>query len=148
MPSIETVCIGQSVPATFEDVPFRVYAESRLVSHRTPSPLFQTDFDALSGCIYHLVKQPRGAFTAYNLLEEWWEGLRFKPEYIPFVQRVVSELLVASPQKRLLFTSDYRFGPDAKRYKRPMRVGRFWQWHAEGRLRANTLYPLIQDKPL
>jgi hypothetical protein len=147
MPSVEIVCVGQSVPTQFEDVPFRVPAENRLVSHRTPSPLFQADFDALSGCIYHLVKQPNGAATAYSLLDEWWEVLRFKPEYVPPVGRILSELLAASPQRRLVFTSDYQFGPDAKRFKRPVRISRFWELHMAGRLRANTLYSLIQDKP-
>ena len=78
MPSIEIVCIGQEEPVVFEEMPFQVYAESKIVSHRTPSPLFQAEFDAVAGCIYHLVKQPKGACTAYSLLDEWWKGVRFQ----------------------------------------------------------------------
>ncbi len=146
MPSVEIVCIGQPEPIVFENMPFRIDAENRLVSQRTPSPLFQTDFDLLTGCIYHLIKQSRGACTAVELLDAWWEELRFKPEYVPNIQQILSELLTASPEGKVLFTSDYQFGPNTKRYKRPLTLGNFWALHAEGKLRANALYPLTRDK--
>lgn len=147
MPSLEIVCIGQPVPIMFEDMPFRIDAENELLSQRTPSPLFQTDFDTLNGCIYHLIKQSKGACTAVELLDAWWEELRFKPEYIAPIHHILSELLAASPEGKVLFTTDYQFGPKRRRYKRPIHLTKFWALHTEGKLWANALYPLVQDKP-
>ena len=77
MPTIEIVCVGQTRPSTFDGFPFAVRAEGQLVSHRA---LFQPDFDALQGCIYHLGNPAfRGreseGFFAYELV---WKTL---PEY-------------------------------------------------------------------
>ncbi len=57
MPSLEIVCVGQPEPTVFEDMPFRIAAENKLLSQRTPPLSFQADFDALNSCIYHLIKQ-------------------------------------------------------------------------------------------
>ncbi len=146
MPSVEIVCIGQTETTIFEDMPFRIDAENRLLSQRTPSPLFQADFNALSGCIYHLIKQSRGACTAVELLDAWWEELHFKPEYISHIQFILNALLDASPEGKILFTNDYQYGPDARHYKRPIRISKFWALHEAGKLWANALYPIIQDK--
>lgn len=145
MPSVEIVCIGQTTPTVFEDIPFRIDAKSRLLSQRTPSPLFQNEFDALNGCIYHLIKHPNGACTAFELLDSWWEELCFKPEYVPVVSRILNELLDASPSGQVLFTSDYQYGPKRRRYRRPIRISRFWELHKAGKLWANALYPLVPD---
>lgn len=150
MPSIEIVCIGQAAPSDFSDLPFAVAAENRLKSHRSPEPLFQTDFDPLQGCIYHLgsprLKNPNapGAYTASDLLTDWWEGIHFKPEYVPHVRRLLCELLAASPEERLLFTSDYQFGPKMRRYRRPLTLETFWKRHGTKRLHTNALYPLTK----
>ena len=147
MPSVEIVCIGQPEPIIFENMPFRIDAENKLLSQRTPSPLFQADFDGLNGCIYHLIKQSKGACTACDLLDVWWEELRFKPEYVPDIQRILSELLVASPEGKALFTSDYQYGPNRRRYKRPISLDKFWALHAAGKLWANALYPIVLNQP-
>lgn len=144
MPSVEIVCVRQPEPTIFEDVPFQIDAENRLLSQRTPSPLFQADFDALNGCIYHLIKQSKGACTAVELLDAWWEELRFKPEYTPYIHRILSELLASSLEGKVLFTSDYQFGPKRRRYKRPISLDKFWALHAAGKLWANALYPLVR----
>ena len=146
MPSVEIVCIGQPKPIVFENMSLRVDAENEMISQRTPKPLFQVDFDALNGCIYHLIKQSRGACTAVDLLDAWWEELQFKPEYVPDVHYILSELLADSPKGRVLFTSDYQYGPDTKRYKRSLTLDKFWVLHAEGKLWANALYPLKRGK--
>lgn len=146
MPSVEIVCVGQPEPTAFEDMPFRIDAENRLLSQRTPSPLFQADFDTLNGCIYHLIKQSKGACTAVELLDAWWGELQFKPEYIPHLHRILSELLASSPEGKVLFTSDYQFGPKRRRYKRPISLDKFWTLHAAGKLWANALYPLARTE--
>jgi hypothetical protein len=149
MPSIEIVCLGQSEPSDFSGLPLAVEAEDQLLSHRSPRPLFQADFDQVRGCIYHLgsprLKDPGapGAYTASDLLTEWWEALRFKSEFVPHVQHLLRELLAASPEGELLFTSDYQFGPVVRRYRRPLTLKTFWRRHEAWRLRANALYRII-----
>jgi len=72
MPSVEIICLRQVEPLQFDSLPFAVEAESMLISHRLPSH-FQSDFDQLSGCIYHLgslelkTTHPKGAYTAYYI---------------------------------------------------------------------------------
>jgi len=53
MPSIEIVCIGQAHPIEVGSFSFAVISGSRLVSHRSPHPRFQSDFDQLKGFIYY-----------------------------------------------------------------------------------------------
>jgi hypothetical protein len=142
MPSIEIICIGQLVPLDFSAMPFKVYAEDELISHRTPRPLFQSDFDKLSGCIYHLCNQRNNAYTAGDLLTNW-EMLHFKPEYVPCIKQLLFELLQASPCKELLFTSDNQFGPGVRKYKRPLSLNKFWVTHDENKLHFNALYCLV-----
>jgi hypothetical protein len=123
MPSIEIVCIGQAEPLDCSDYPFAVEASQKLVSHRTPSPRFQSDFDAMSGVIYHLGNpdlklRDQGAYFAYELLSESSRGaaphsaLEFGPEYTSAVFDLLAVLISESPQSELLFTSDWQFGPD------------------------------------
>jgi hypothetical protein len=127
-----------------------VEAETRLASHRSPTPLFQPDFDALQRCIYHLgspyLKDPlaAGAYTAGDLLTEWADVIHFKPEFVPHVRRLLEELLAASPVGRLVFTSDYQFGPVVRRYRRPLSLTTFWKRHDARRLHTNALYSITR----
>lgn len=151
MPSIEIICIGQREPIDFCYLPFYVEAESRLISHRAPKPLFQSDFDLLDGCIYHLggscLRFPpvreQFAYTASDLCIEWWEFLHFKPRYATGIRMLLQKLLEASPKGKLLFTSDYQFGPSkVRRYKQPLTLETFWQRHDAGQLWVNASFPL------
>jgi len=159
MPSIEIVCIDQDEISHFENLPFLVEAETRLVSHRKPHPLFQEEFDALQGCIYHLLN-PIESWDAYLLLDTSVERrerapapdddsliglLRFLPEYAPAVHALLETLLESSPIGQVLFTSDYQFGP-RRRYQRPMKLEKFWALHDADRLHLNALYPLYRHK--
>jgi len=160
MPSIEIVCIDQNDISHFENLPFLVEAENRLVSHRKPHPLFQEEFDEYEGCIYHLRSLMDTGPTAYLLLDTSLEcarrapapdrdslikNLRFLPEYAPSVYALLETLLEASPRGQVLFTSDYQFGP-RRRYQRPMKLDKFWALHDAGRLHMNALYPLYHHR--
>jgi len=71
MPSIEIACISLQETDTPPPASFAVVCERGLLSHRAPSPRFQADFDALSGCLYHL--GPVGSFRAPALtLAHFW----------------------------------------------------------------------------
>ena len=159
MPSIEIVCIGQTEVSHFDKLPFVVEAENRLVSHRKPHPLFQGEFDALQGCIYHLLN-PTESWDAYLLLDTSIEcskrapepdqdalikNLRFLPEYAPAVYSLLETLLTASPVRQVLFTSDYQFGPKRRLYKEPLTLEQFWALHDADRLHMNALYPLTSS---
>ncbi|MCA1566130.1 MAG: hypothetical protein LC803_10930 [Acidobacteria bacterium] len=151
MPTIEIVCVGQTEPSAFDGLPFAVEAEGRLVSHRA---LFQPDFDALQGSIYHLGNpafRGRGGqeFFAFELV---WEALpehggagplKFNDEYVPHVRMLFEQLLVASPVGRVTFSSDWQFGPDEARRFSAISSDRFWQMHDACELRFNALYEVV-----
>jgi hypothetical protein len=156
VPSIEIVCIGQFEISQFDNLPFLVEAENRLVSHRKPHPLFQKKLDALQGCIYHLLN-PTESWDAYLLLDTSIElmkrapepdedsliqALRFRPEYAPAVHAFLKTLLEASPVGQVMFTSDYQFGPEGRLYTNPFTLNEFWSLHDADRLHLNALYPL------
>jgi len=157
MPSIEIVCVGQTEVKEFSALPFRVLAENRLVSHRSPHPLFQDEFNSLHGCIYHICNPEGDGDNSYELLdtsrERWSDcsrpdsysliwGVHFLPIYAPYVRKILEELLKASPEGHAVFTSDYQFGPRRRRYKRPLSLDRFWELHDANKLHMNALYPL------
>lgn len=152
MPSIEIICIGQARPDDFSQLPFAVEAENLLVSHRGASSLFQQDFERVQGCIYHLgnpdLKDPDapGCYFAYELLEEPWERLEFKAEYIVHVKQLLEALIMASPEGQLLFTSDYQWGPrPRRRFVRGRTLDELWHLHDAKSLHMNALYALIRN---
>jgi hypothetical protein len=149
MPSIEVICVNQLEPIYFIDLPFRVQAEKELIAHRSPYPLFQSDFDGLKGCIYHLLEE--GGITAYELLERDWydddgnsngleDNLEFIEEVAPYVHSMLETLLKSSPVKQVLFTSDYQFGPKPAKRFAPIPFAKFWELHDIGKIRMNAAY--------
>jgi hypothetical protein len=152
MPSIEIACVGlqahrEPPPATFD-----ITSEVGLVSHRSPSR-FQRDFNATSGSIYHLGNPGQntaasGAFTAYELLSDDCHTqdpqvfLEFGEQHRPSLKELLIWLLSVSPERLLLFTSDYQFGPDDISRFGPITTGEFWKFHDSRRLRMNALYSI------
>jgi hypothetical protein len=156
MPSIEIVCVGQERPLEFPDLPFAVASETALLSHRKPS-LFQADFDALKGCLYHLgnpgLKDPSapGAFFAWEILSPECQGqdtfLHFAEEHGKAVRALMDTLWLASPVRRLVFTSDHQFGPPAPARFLETSLLEFWRLHESRQLRMNALYPIARSLP-
>ena len=149
MPSLEIICINQSEPSDFSHLPFTVKAEKELISHRSPTPFFQDDFDKLKGCIYHLLDD--GGVTAYDLLVRDWydnegnsngldDNVEFRDEYAPFVKDTLEQLLSSSPIGQILFTTDYQFGPKTIEKHGPMSFSEFWHLHEVGGVRMNASY--------
>ena len=154
MPSIEIVCIGQTDPSDFGHLLFAVESGTELKSHRIPRPLFQKDFASLNGCIYHLgnpdlkIQRTRRMFFAWDLLSDRVRSssrptfLEFRPEFIASLHELLGSLLESSPARRLLFTSDWQFGPK-RRYRSPIvTLGEFWSLHDSRKLRLNGAYPI------
>lgn len=152
MPSIEIVCVGQQQPLECGDLSFQVQASEALESHRGPEPLFQRDFDALEGCLYHLGNpscRPGHTFYAYDLIVD--EGdetgpLIFAAEHAPDVLVLLRRLLEASPCGRLVFTTDWQFGPKQTTRGGELTLDRFWDQHAAGALRMNGLYTIVAGR--
>ena len=154
MPSIELICVQQHEPSLLPQLPFAVCSEAVLQSHRSPAPLFQSDFDQLRGCIYHLgspfCDEPdyEGPFFAYELFSERCQDasparfMEFAPEFVAGITSLLSLLLDASPVGLVIFTTDWQFGPHPARRYRQITERTFWQRHANRKLRLNALYPI------
>lgn len=151
MPSIEIVCIAQVEPLDCAHYPFAVESSSVLKSHRGPTPRFQSHFDRLVGVIYHLGNpqlkgRAEGGFFAYELLSdrsrsaELISALEFRAEVAGPVFALLDRLIAASPESRILFTSDWQFGPDHARHVGPVSVGRLRELHDTNALILNTAY--------
>jgi hypothetical protein len=148
MPTIEIVCIGQAVPLNFSDLPFVVEAESKVKSHRD---LFTKTLDKISGCIYHLgnpnLKNGREGryFFAYDLLsrrcqDEWPPSfLEFERAYVSSIRDMFSMLVKASPAEKLVFLTDWQFGPMTVTGDE-ISLSTFWSMHENLELRLNGLY--------
>ncbi len=152
MPSLEIICIGQSTPCDFSQLPFTVKAEKELVSHRLPNPLFQSDFGKSSGYIYHILDscEPM-CFTCYHLLKRDWydehgndngldENIEFREEYEASMIQMLEELLLASPVSQILFTTDYQFGPEVAQRNEVISFATFKELYNAGKVRMNASY--------
>jgi hypothetical protein len=156
MPSIEIVCIGQASPLELGALSFAVEAEPRLISHRGPTARFQSDFNQLLGCIYHLgnpelrTNTTRGAFFAYELLSEQSRHseassfLEFAAQHWPGVCSLLALLVEASPSGQLLFTSDWQFGPPGSRRFEAVSLPEFVRLHEKCALQINAAYPITR----
>ena len=152
MPSIEIVCVDQVSPTDCSHLDFAVESGTELISHRGASSLFVEEFASLKGCIYHLgnpdlKKQPDRIFFAYYLLchsdpDSRPDVLQLRPQYILGFQSFLETLLAASPVRRLLFTSDWQFGPKPASRMPSTDLQEFLRRHKAGELRLNTAYPI------
>jgi hypothetical protein len=155
MPSIEIACIGIREPLSPPAVSFAVVFERGLVSHRSPSPRFQADFDRTSGSLYHLGDPAfsatnGGFFNGYELLSEACRAaeptsfLEFDTRHLAGVRELLGWLLDQSPPGRLLFTTDWQFGPADTIRASPMTLAEFWKLHESRDLMLNAAYPIAR----
>jgi hypothetical protein len=154
MPSIEIICIGQLDPVDSDGLPFAVESGRELRSHRAPRPLFQRDFAAIEGCIYHLgnpdlkTQKAGRAFFAYDLLSDRSRSasrsryLEFRADFVPAMHDLLQSLIEASPEGRLLFTSDWQCGPRRTHRSIVVTLDEFWRLHDGRKLRLNAANPI------
>jgi hypothetical protein len=147
VPLLEIACIGLETPARVAASGLVIQAETGLRS-RSLAPRFQAELDTLAGCLYRLGRAPErdGVVSAYDLLSA---GARaaFPPTKLEFagperakLERVLADLLAASPERRLLVTSDWQYGPEWAHRFGPLTLAEFWALHASGHLYLNTAY--------
>jgi hypothetical protein len=68
--------------------------------------------------------------------------LQFAEEFIPPLRELLGTLLSLSPVGRVLFTTDWQFGPKRPRRFAELTHSEFWRAHDAGDLRLNSAYPL------
>ena len=151
MPSIEIAAIGLESPLAPPPMSFLVAYESGLKSHRWPSR-FLSDFDRTSGSLYHLgnpgLSVSGGAFFASELLSPESRDadpssfLEFSPTHVASVHALLEWLLRISPAGKLLFTSDWQFGPAGTRLFPPVSLEELWRMHDSRTLMLNAAYPV------
>ena len=153
MPSIEIACVGLESPLEPPATTFAVVYEAGLKSHRYPHPRFQLDFDRMTGSLYHLgspqfTGSTTGSFLAYDVLSEASRHaeppsfLEFAPDHLQSARDLLAWLLEASPEGRLVFTSDWQFGPEGSRRCDAVALAQFWQLHDSRNLLLNAAYPI------
>ena len=153
VPTIEIACVALESPLEPPATSFAVAYEAGLKSHRTLKPRFQLAFDCLAGSLYHLgspqfAGSNTGPFFAYEVLSEESRHaeppsfLEFAPEHLESARELLAWLLKASPEGKLLFTSDWQFGPAPARRFDAVGLDEFWQLHDSQNLRLNAAYPI------
>jgi hypothetical protein len=151
-PLVEIACLGLAEPAPIRACGLVVQAEAGLRS-QSLAPRIQDDLDRLHGCLYRL-GQPldgSGAVSAYELLSPASReafppsALEFAPAHRAAVERVLEEILAASPEGRMLFTSDWQYGPEWAHRFGPLTLPEFWSLHATRHLYLNTAYEIVCD---
>jgi hypothetical protein len=87
-------------------------------------------------------------FFAWDLLSDRVRSssrptfLEFRPQFMASLHELLGSLMESSPARRLLFTSDWQFGPK-RRYRSPIvTLGEFWSLHDSRKLRLNGAYPI------
>ena len=152
MPSIEIAAIGLVAPVAPPATSFSIAFEPGLRSHRVPSR-FQPAFNRTSGSLYHLGNpglsgRGGGAFFATGLLSRKSREadppsfLEFSSDHIVSVRALLQWLLDISPARRLLFTSDWQFGPQTTSHFDPTTLDELWALHDSRRLLLNAAYPV------
>ncbi len=151
MPSIEIACIGLQEALPPPATSFAIVFERGLISHRSPSPRFQADFDRLSGSLYHLGDPGSGTggfFTAYELLSDACRAaepssfLEFDGCHVASIRALLEWLLNQSPGGKLLFTTDWQLGPLWTVRAPALALADFWRLHDSRDLKLNTAYPI------
>ncbi len=155
MPSIEILCVGATTPEPPPETSFAVIGDPSRQSHRGPKPRFQGDFDRLEGVLYHIgnpefASNPDGPFFAYDVLSEASRHasprsfLEFAPSHIGSARRLLEWILASSPPGRLIFTSDWQFGPSRTRRFDGLDADEFWRRHDSRRLQTGGLRQLAK----
>lgn len=148
MPTIELVSIDCSTaPKLPKYSSFAYILESKLESHRG---LFQSVFDSLSGIIIHLgnkdLEEEKDDFWFAGKLMDWKydENLVFLPNSFKEVADLMQKLIILSPQKHILFSSDYQFGGEKKQYDE-VALSQFFKLHDQKKLHYNSIYFIYSD---
>jgi hypothetical protein len=151
-PLVEIACLGLEQPVSIRASGLVVQAEAGLRS-QSLAPRFQGELDRLRGCLYRLGQplEGGGAVSAYELLSPAAReafppsALEFAPALRATVERLLEEIQAASPEGRMLFTSDWQYGPEWAHRFGPLTLPEFWSLHATRHLYLNIAYEIVRD---
>jgi hypothetical protein len=140
-----------TIPKPPPETSFAVICDPSSQSHRGPTPRFQSDFDRLDGVLYHVgnpefAANPDGPFFAYDALSEASRHaspssfLEFAPSHAVSARAFLEWILASSPAGRLIFTSDWQFGPSWTRRFDGLDLNEFWRRHDSHLLFLNSAY--------
>ena len=166
MPTIEIASINaKELGLKQADFGVAIMEEKELQSHRG---LFHHIFQQYNGAIIHignpeLRNQNDGGFFAGNIIDWSIDShvdlsisevnmdeiganrqflFKFLSEIKPDIDRLLKIALEKSPIKRVLFLTDYQFGPEKAQTEIIYSVSAFWSQHDNDGLRFNTLYEM------
>jgi hypothetical protein len=148
MPTIELISIDcPIVPDLPRYASFAYSVESVLDSHRG---LFQSVFDSLSGVIVHLgnkeLEGKEDGFWFAGMLMDWQydEKLFFLPNTRQDIADLMQRLIMLSPRKRMIFSTDYQFG-GLHQECGDVTLSEFFKLHDEQKLNYNSLWYIYPD---
>lgn len=142
MPSIEILCEKPKGSFNKESCPFAIDIDKNCISHRGSFSLFQKDFDSIKGILLHL-RSSQTDITAYDLINIGDDDyFNFKQAYKKSIFSLLEDLLNLSSTGKIIFTSDYQFGPSEPSYEEISGLGEFYKLHESEKLRLNSLYKI------
>lgn len=151
MPSLEILVENPKGNLSFDRQPlsFAVKVSTPPLSDREPS-LWQKQFTQLGGVLVHLgdpdCRDSKTWYSAYSLIdEEDCKRFRFKRKYWSSIQSLLELLTSQSLSGTIHFTSDWQFGPTAKRYARSQRLSQFVSCHNRNSIRFNSWMTIKAD---
>jgi hypothetical protein len=169
MPTIEIASINATdLSLNQTDFDVAIIEERQLQSHRG---LFYDVLQKKQGTIIHIGnpefrEEKDGAFFADNLID--WEFeigseyilipnidtddttanqqfvFKFLEQFRIDIDKILRIALEKSPIKRVLFLTDYQFGPEKAQTEIIYTIGDFWIQHDTEGLRFNTLYEMYR----
>jgi hypothetical protein len=152
MPSLEILLEKTKEPLALDDPSwaFAVRVSRPPVSDREPS-LWQQQFAQLGGSLVHVgdpdCRTTQSWYSAYSLLDdEKCKTFRFKTEYWDSMVSLLKLLANQSLSGCLHFTTDWQFGPKAKRYVRSYTLSQFIALHDRKGIRFNSWSTIVPEK--
>ena len=147
MPTVEIVAVNaRAVPALPEYRRFAWRGSTKLISDRS---LFQPVLDRLAGAIIHLGDRSDhpddpswfcGHIIKNRSVEESWQEFQFDDDAKVEVADLLRRMQQASPQRHVIFLTDFQFGPDDPLEREFETLAELWKTHDYQMLRHNTLY--------
>jgi hypothetical protein len=147
MPTVEIIAVNAgTLPALPEYRRFAWRGGTELVSDRS---LFQSALDRLAGTIVHLgdrsdhPEDPSwfcGHIIKSRPADEDWHEFQFGDDARGEVADLLHRMQESSPDRYVVFLTDFQFGPDDTREAEFKSLAEFWERHDSQKLRHNTLY--------
>jgi hypothetical protein len=169
MPTIEIISVNAvTLDLNQKDFTVAILEENELISHRG---LFDDMLQLQKGVIVHIgnpsiVNDHEEPFFAGALVDWSFEPgniiigedekdepeyntsvnqqfcFKFLDQYKQDIDMLLNYALIHSPNKKVLFLTDYQFGPENARVEIIYTINNFWELHNRAGLGLNTMYEI------